>query len=398
MIVTWYCLPYPVYSRPLATLDTHRDNECIAQENPRMDYHALRRGKLTQVLAEEALDALLITNPVNVTYLTGFSGDSSHLVLTKERALLVSDFRYTEQIAEECPGLPTHIRPVGQTIQQAGAEVLGKLGIRSVGFESGHLTVADFESLNGTLKSVSWKGSRDWVEKLRALKDPSEVEQIRESIGFAETAFAMLRSRLRPEDTEKELCDALESYVRTAGGTSTSFPSIVAVGERAALPHAPPTHRTLGEASLVLVDWGASGRFYKSDLTRVLTSHTISTKLEAVYAVVLKAQAVALRALRPGAKAHDVDAEARAVIAQAGFGDFFDHGLGHGIGLQIHEAPWMKPNSEAVFQAGMVVTVEPGVYLPGWGGVRIEDDVLITPDGCEVLTHVARDLPAMAAY
>jgi Xaa-Pro aminopeptidase len=363
-----------------------------------MDYPALRRGKLTQTLADEALDALLITNPVNVTYLTGFSGDSSHLVLTRDRALLVSDSRYTVQIAEECPGLPTHIRPVGQTIQQAAAEILGKLAVHAVGFESGHLTVADFETLKGTLKTVSWKGNRDWVEKLRAIKDPSEVAQIRESIVFAEKAFAMLRARLRKEDTEKELCDSLESYIRSAGGTCTSFPSIVAVGERAALPHAPPTNRTVGEASLVLVDWGASGRFYKSDLTRVLTSHTISTKLETVYAVVLKAQATALRALRPGVKAHDVDAGARAVIAQAGFGDFFDHGLGHGIGLQIHESPWMKPNSDSVFQAGMIVTVEPGVYLPRGGGVRIEDDVLITPDGCEVLTHLPKDLPAMAAY
>jgi Xaa-Pro aminopeptidase len=363
-----------------------------------MDYPALRRGKLTQVLADEALAALFITNPVNVTYLTGFSGDSSHLVLTKDRALLVSDFRYAAQIAEECPGLPTHVRPVRQTIVQASAEVLGKLGVRAVGFESGHVTVADFETLTDTLKTVSWKGNRDRVEKLRAIKDTSEVAQVRESIDFAEKAFAMLRARLRPEDTEKELCDALEGYVRAAGGNCTSFPSIVAVGERAALPHAPPTNRTVGEASFVLVDWGASGRFYKSDLTRILTSHTISTKLEAVYAVVLHAQATALRALRPGAKARDVDAEARAVIAQAGFGDFFDHGLGHGIGLQIHESPWMKPNSDSVFQAGMVVTVEPGVYLPGWGGVRIEDDVLITADGCEVLTHVPKDLQALAAY
>jgi Xaa-Pro aminopeptidase len=363
-----------------------------------MDYPALRRGRLTQTLAEEALDALLITNPVNVTYLTGFSGDSSHLVLTKDRALLVSDFRYTEQIAEECPALPTHIRPASQTIQQASAEVISKLGVHSVGFESGHVTVADFETLSEPRKSLSWKGSRDRVEKLRAIKDASEVDQIREAIGFAEKAFTMLRARLRPEDTEKELCDALENYVRASGGACTSFPSIVAVDERAALPHAPPTSRAVGEANLLLVDWGASGRFYKSDLTRVLTSHTISTKFEAVYAVVLTAQEAAVRALRPGAKAHDVDAEARAVIAQAGFGDFFGHGLGHGIGLQIHESPWMKPKSDAVFQAGMVVTVEPGIYLTGWGGVRVEDDVLVTPDGCEVLTHISKNLEAMAAF
>src|SRR5262249_42607332 len=142
----------------------------------------------------------------------------------------------------------------------------------------------------------------------------------------------------------------------------------------------------------VLVDWGASGRFYKSDLTRVLATRRISPKLEEVYRVVLTAQERAVRSIRPGVRAHEVDAEARSVIAQAGFGDFFGHGLGHGLGLQVHEAPALRPNSEAVLQPGMVTTVEPGIYLPGWGGVRIEDDVLVTPDGCEVLTRVPKDL------
>jgi Xaa-Pro aminopeptidase len=370
----------------------------LARENAFMDYPAQRRDRLCQITASEGLDALLVTNPVNVSYLTGFSGDSSYLVLSRDRALLVSDFRYTQQIADECPGLETHIRPVSQTIQQAGAEVVHRLGARSVGFESSHLTVAGFETIRGEAKTAAWKASADRVEKLRAVKDPSEVSEIRAAIKFAERAFEVFRASVRPEDTEKELCDAMEGYIRAAGGTCASFPPIVAVGERSALPHAPPTARTVGEASLVLVDWGASGRFYKSDLTRVLTSHTISTKLEAVYAVVTRAQTAAIRALRPGVKARDVDAEARGVIAQAGFGDFFDHGLGHGIGLQIHEGPWMKPNSDAVFEAGNVVTVEPGVYLPGWGGVRIEDDVLITPDGCEVLSNVPKDISAMAAF
>ena len=363
-----------------------------------MDYPAQRRDRLRQIMASEGLDALLVTNPVSVTYLTGFSGDSSYVVLSRDRAILASDFRYKQQLAQECPSLEMHIRPVSQTIQQAGAEVIRKLGARFVGFEGGHLTVADFETIGGEAKTVSWKGSADRVEKLRAVKDLSEVAEIRAAIAFAERAFEEFRARLRPEDTEKDLCNAMEGHIRAAGGTCASFPPIVAVGERAALPHAPPTERRVGESSLLLVDWGASGRFYKSDLTRVLTSHTISTKLETVYEVVTRAQTAALRALRPGVRARDVDAEARGVIAQAGFGDFFDHGLGHGIGLQIHEAPWMKPNSEAVFEAGNVVTVEPGIYLPDWGGVRIEDDVLITPDGCEVLSNVPKDLSAMAAF
>lgn len=363
-----------------------------------MDFPALRRQMVIQSLAHEGLDALVISNPVNVTYLTGFSGESSYLLLGRDRTLLVSDFRFTEQIANECPGLEAVIRPPTQNLYQAAAEVLNKLGLRSIGFESGHLTVADLESLRELTKTIDWKGGRERVELLRAIKDPGEVAEIREAIAIAERAFTAFRSLLRPHDREKDLADAMEGYVRQAGGYCTSFPSIIAVGPRAALPHAPPTDKVVSEADLLLVDWGACGCFYKSDLTRVLATRTISPKLEDVYTVVLNAQARALRAIRPGAKAHDIDAEARAVIGQAGFGEFFGHGLGHGIGLQVHEAPAVRPNSESLLQAGMVVTVEPGIYLPGWGGVRIEDDVLVTPDGCEVLTHVPKELTSIAVW
>jgi Xaa-Pro aminopeptidase len=371
-----------------------------------MDYPALRRQQLAQCLTEEGLDAILVTNPVNVTYLTGFSGESSPFLLGRGHSILVSDARFTEQLAAECPGLDLHIRPPSQGLTQAVAEVLGKMGLSTVGFESAHLTVAELEALRELAPALAWKPGRDRVERLRQIKDPSEVAALREAIGIAERAFTVFRALLRPEDREKDLSDALEMYVRRAGGRCTSFPSIVAVGARSALPHAPPTSQTVGEADFLLVDWGASGRFYKSDLTRVLVTRNNSTslrpppgerravdaKLEDVYAVVLRAQEQALRRIRPGIKAHDVDAEARAVIAQAGFGDFFGHGLGHGLGLQVHEAPALRPNSDVLLQAGMVMTVEPGIYLPGWGGVRIEDDVLVTPEGCEVLTSVSKDL------
>jgi Xaa-Pro aminopeptidase len=304
---------------------------------------------------------------------------------------MVSDERYTVQVAEECPGLDAYIRPPSQPLPQAVAQVLDRCGCRLIGFESGYVPVADLETLSDLLPPASWKGGRDRVERLRACKDPSEVAHIREAVAIAERAFVMFRAMIRPEDNEKALCDNLELYIRRAGGTGASFPSIVAVGDRAALPHAPPTDRRVEEAGLLLVDWGASGRFYKSDLTRVLATRKISPKLEKVYTVVLKAQERAIRAIHAGVKAHDVDAEARRVIAREGFGQFFGHGLGHGIGLQVHEAPALRQNSDAVLEAGMVVTVEPGVYLRGWGGVRIEDDVLVTPGGAEVLTSVPKD-------
>jgi len=355
-----------------------------------MDYFAPRRESLSRLIEPEGVDAFLITNPINVSYLTGFSGDSSFLILGKPRAILISDARYTEQIGEECPGLEAHIRPHDQTIQKVATDLLDKLGFHQVGFESGQLSVADLETLIGLVPRIAWKPGRDRVELLRVVKDASEITQIREAIVIAEKAFDMFRAMLRPTDSEKDLSDNMEWYVRRAGGRCASFRTIVASGERAALPHAPPTSRLWDAAELLLVDWGAMGRFYNCDLTRVFAGHRISPKLEQVYEVVLRAQQKALAAIRPGVKARDVDAEARAVIGEAGFGQFFGHGLGHGIGLQIHEAPGIRQNSDAVLQAGMVFTVEPGIYLTGWGGVRIEDDVLVTPDGCEILTHVPK--------
>jgi Xaa-Pro aminopeptidase len=364
-----------------------------------MDNFARRRERLVSSLPSVELDAHLISSPVNVSYLTGFSGESSHLVLIRDRALLVSDPRFTEQLAEECPGLETHIRPPTKITLAAVAEVIVGLGLRRIGFESTALNVAEWEALKELLPAVQWKGATDRVERLRMVKDESEVKQIREAIDIAERAFTVLCALLRPDDSEIALCDALEGYVRRAGGRGTCFPSIIAVGPRAALPHAPPTERTVGEGELLLVDWGVSGRFYKSDLTRVLDTRRSGAlapaargRLEEVHAVVDRARERAIRTVHPGVKAEEVDTAARAEIAEAGFGDYFGHGLGHGIGLQVHEGPALRPRSQTVLEPGMVFTIEPGVYLPGWGGVRIEDDVLVTPDGCEVLSHLPRAL------
>ncbi len=372
--------------------------------NSSAQHHALRRQHLQQSLIAEQLDLLLVTNPFNVTYLTGFSGESSYLAVGRDRTILISDGRFVQQMADECPGLETHFRPTSQTLPQVTAEVLSKLGIRSVGFESGHLTVAEWETLRELTKTIDWKGKPDRVERLRIIKDASEVAQICEAIGIAERAFIAFCNLLRPEDSEKDLADALESHIRRIGGKCSSFPSIVAVGERSALAHAPPTQRSVAESDFLLVDWGASGRFYKSDLTRVILTRKNSAfshgrgfrrpgpKLEEIHELVLRAQQAALAVIRPGVKGQEVDAAARAVFAEAGYSDHFGHGLGHGIGLEVHEGPTLRPKSEAILQPGMVVTVEPGLYFPGWGGVRIEDDVLVTADGYNVLTSVPREL------
>lgn len=370
-----------------------------------MTQHNQRLDRLRRIIHEESLDAVLVTQPVNVSYLTGFSGESSYLVVTRERGILISDGRFVTQVKDECPDLEAVFRQPQTTITEATGALLGKLNVGSAGFESRHLTVADFDALRHATSAISWKAGVDRIERLRAIKDADEVAQLRIAVHMAQRAFAMFRAMLEPDNDEKQLADALEMYVRRAGGKCTSFPSIVAVGERAALPHAPPTTKKVHEAPLLLVDWGASGRFYKSDLTRVLFARNklpakgsrsgVDDRFAEIYNVVLRAQEHAIAAVRPGAKTGDVDAAARTVISQAGFGDSFNHSVGHGLGMQVHEAPFMRPGCEEVLQPGMVVTVEPGIYLPGWGGVRIEDDVLVTEDGCEVLTSVPKNLDAI---
>jgi Xaa-Pro aminopeptidase len=361
-----------------------------------------RRERLVRQLRDAAVEAFLITQPINVSYLTGFTGEASYLIITEQKRLLVSDGRFTAQLAEECPGLATVIRPPQQSLPDATAQVLNRLGVRNVEFESGHVTVAEAQIFADQAKTIAWKPGTGRVEALRKIKDAGEIEQIKSAIRMAEKAFAMFRASLRPDNTEKDLADALENYLRRAGAKCGSFPNIVAGGARAALPHAPPTEQRIQEAAVLLVDWGASGPFfYKSDLTRVLLTHNnspvpnayggVDAKTQAVYDVVLRAQRAALEAVRPGVAAQTVDAAARAVIADAGLGDYFTHSIGHGLGMQVHEAPLMKPGSEILLEAGMVVTIEPGIYLPGEFGIRIEDDVLVTPDGAVVLSSLPRD-------
>jgi len=361
-----------------------------------MDRILLRRDAVRARLAAENLDALLVVLPTNVAYLTGFTGDSTLLLVGRDRDLLLSDGRFTTQIEQECPGLEAVIRPAGQSMNQAVVQAVKGLGHRRLGFESSYLSVADWDFLRKELAACELTSTCDFVETLRAVKDEAEIAAIREAVDVAQRSFLALRASLAAGETEKRVADRLEALLREHGATGSSFPPIVAVGRRAALPHARPTAEArIGDDDFVLFDWGATGRPYKSDLTRMVVTGKVTPEFEKVYRAVLTAQERAIAAIRPGARAQDVDAEARSVIDQAGFGRFFDHGLGHGIGMDIHEAPRLRKESTTILEPGMVVTVEPGVYLPEWGGVRIEDDVLVTPDGCEVLSDLPKSLDAV---
>lgn len=363
-----------------------------------MDRILRRRDALRAKLAAEKVAALLVVDPTNVAYLTGFTGDSTYLIVSRDREVAISDGRFTTQLEQECPGLEAYIRPNTQGMTAAVAEIAGKLGVPSLGFEAAHLTVAEHQKLRDELKSTELAPTAELVESLRQIKDDAEVAAIREAVAIAQDAFLRLKGELKPGETEKGVADRLEAHMRALGATGTSFPTIVAVGRRAALPHARPTAETrIGDDDFVLIDWGACGRSYKSDLTRVVVTGNVTPKFEEVYEIVLAAQERAIAAIRPGARAQDVDAEARSFIERAGFGLFFDHGLGHGIGMDVHEGPRLRRESPTILEPGMVVTVEPGIYLPEWGGVRIEDDVLVTPDGHEVLSSLPKGLDAVRA-
>jgi len=375
-----------------------------------MDYFTQRRSSLQLALKKAALDGMLVTNPANVRYLTGFTGDSSYLAVGPKQFVLVTDARFEQQVAEEVRGVEVVVRPHTKKLTEAVGEVLTKLGGKAVGLESEHATLGLQVALQRLAPKLTFVGQASAVEALRAIKDPSEVMQIRAAVKVAERAFAMFCSMVQETDTEKDMADGLEAFVRRAGAAGTAFPPIVAVGERGALPHAPPTGRTLAEGSKLLVDWGAD-LGYKSDLTRTMKSpfgpvptrrnkpERAGFNFDELYAVVVLAQTEAIKLLRDGVAAKEVDAAARKVFAAAklrdhpGFKleDHFTHGLGHGIGLAVHEAPAVRANSDDVLHSGMVVTLEPGVYIPEWGGVRVEDNFLITRDGAIRLSTLPHD-------
>jgi Xaa-Pro aminopeptidase len=313
-------------------------------------------------------------------------------VLTPDKILCVSDARYTTQLAEECPGLECFIRQPHQKLLDVTVKILEAMKLSAIGVEGDDLALSTYLALREKLEGIELPSLSGVVEDLRMIKDAEEIEETRQAVWMAERAFAIAKNSLRVGQTERDVSHLIENSIRQFGGQGCSFEPIVATGDRSALPHYRASTLPIGQDPVLLIDWGATARRYKSDLTRVLVTGKIPPKLERIYRVVLTAQQAAIRAIRPGVVAKDVDSVARKIIADAGFGKYFGHGLGHGLGMDIHEAPRLNATCEVKLAAGMIVTVEPGIYLPGVGGVRIEDDVLVTRTGHEVLTSVPKEL------
>ncbi|QDU56341.1 M24 family metallopeptidase [Aeoliella mucimassa] len=358
-----------------------------------MSNSAPRLKKLRKLLRKAGTDALLVTNHYNATYLSGFTGEDSYLLVTQDDETLITDQRFTLHLADECPDLPLVIRGPGQQMLPTVGELIVEKGIERLGIEGASMTIATQQAVAEHVPDVSFVVTNGLVEELRTVKDKSEIDATRLACQQAAKAFMAARALIRQESTEKEIAAELEYQARRFGAKGLSFPVIVAVGQRAALPHAQPTDKRVSESDFTLIDWGANSGLYLSDLTRMVVTGRLSPKFKKVYQVVLEAQLKAIEAIKPGASCAEIDKVARDHIDAAGYGKYFGHGLGHGTGLEIHEAPRLGSNQgEVLLEPGMIVTVEPGIYLPEWGGIRIEDDVLVTKAGHEVLTDVPKQL------
>jgi Xaa-Pro aminopeptidase len=360
------------------------------------DPFAPRLRELRRRLRDGKIDALLVTEPKDIRYLTGFIGEDSWLLipLRGTSVHILSDSRFEEQIAREAPQAKAVMRK--GSIADATAKLCDKLtSIDRVGVQPGSMTLAVrmalIKSLGGARRVVPID---DGLLRQRSVKSDEEVAAIEAALRIQERAFGELCHFIEPGMREYEAAAYLEYRMRALGADGRSFPTITAVGANAALPHAVPGDARIEKNELVLIDWGARKDGYCGDLTRVVALGSMPAAMREVYEVVLEAQLAGIEAVRPGAEPREVDAAARKVIEDAGYGDRFGHGLGHGLGLAVHEQPALSPRAKEgeALEVGQVVTVEPGVYVPGVGGVRIEDDVLVTAGGKRVLSRLPKTL------
>jgi Xaa-Pro aminopeptidase len=352
-----------------------------------------RVDRLIAQLPQRELDALLISLPENRRYLSGFTGSAGYLLLGQDPPLLFTDSRYLEQAAQQCPDFR-----VVQT--QPGwdwlVEQLKASGLQRVGFESEHLTVANYQRLLESLKAepalgrVSLVAASGLAEELRQVKDVDELVQLQRAIDVADAAMEQICPTIAAGQTEREVAGRLEATMRELGADAPSFNTIVAAGPNGAMPHHRPTDYPIQEGQPIVIDMGAKVGGYCSDLSRTVCVGEPDDTFRRVYDIVLGSQLTAINTVRAGMTGGDCDNLSRSLITLAGYGDNFGHSLGHGVGLAVHEAPRVGPRSEDVLGPGTVFTVEPGIYLPGWGGVRIEDIVILEEAGARALSQAGK--------
>jgi Xaa-Pro aminopeptidase len=360
-------------------------------------YLKVRHKSVRDAMKQLNLDGIMLTHAPDLAYLTNFTGDDSIGLFTAKEFFLVTDFRYLEQANLEAGWLSVVVREA--KMADALADALTQAKVKRVGFEANYAAVGQIRALEKALAerkmTVELVPLENVMTNIRKVKDDHEIDLIRKSVAVAEEAYESMRAEIKPGLTENHLAGLLVFELRSRGAADSSFPVIVAAGTNSSLPHYRPGEALVQRDQPLLIDWGAIYKGYCSDLTRTLMIGRVSDKMKKIYKVVYEAQQAAIKFLRPGVTTLQADRVARDIVEKAGFGKQFGHGLGHGIGREIHELPTMrKTGGEEELRPGMIVTVEPGIYIPGEGGVRIEDDVLITHSGCEVLSTLDRSLEA----
>jgi Xaa-Pro aminopeptidase len=360
-----------------------------------VDPRPRRLASLRERLVEAHLDGLLVSSLANVRYLTGFSGTNALAFVTQRDVALVTDFRYEQQSAEEVWDL-ARIRVETASLWTGLWGFLAEAAVTTVGFESPHLVHRDFQRLLDEGTKWHWRPTTDMVESLREVKDAGEVENIRVAAGMAIDALKSTLEEVRVGLSEVQLAGVLERNLREAGTESFPFPTIVASGPRSALPHARAGDRTIAPGDFLLLDFGATANGYCADITRTVVVGRASERHREVYEAVRQANEMARAEVRAGMRGKDADAVARDLLTSKGLGEAFGHGLGHGLGLEVHEAPRLSRVVDAVLPEGAVVTIEPGAYIPGLGGVRIEDDVHLARGSARLLTEFPRELLELA--
>ncbi|TQR14505.1 M24 family metallopeptidase [Psychrobacillus lasiicapitis] len=349
----------------------------------------MKVAKLRTAIEEKGVDALLITNGYNRRYMTGFTGTAGVAIVSKNDAVFITDFRYTEQAASQIKDF--RIVKHEKTLIEEVAKQVAEMGIQSLGFEKEDLTYSSYELYKQAVKAdlVPLSGL---VEKIRLIKTDEEISIIKAACRIADEAYEHIVTYIKPGMTELQVSNELEFFMRKRGATSSSFDTIVASGVRSALPHGVASDKVIEVGDFVTLDFGAIYNGYISDTTRTVAVGEPSEQLKEIYQVVLDSQLLALEKVKPGMTGKEADAIARDYIASKGYGEAFGHSLGHGIGLEVHEGPGLSFRSDVVLEPGMVITIEPGIYLPNIGGVRIEDDALVTENGLEKLTHSTKEL------
>ncbi|MGG0274087.1 Xaa-Pro dipeptidase [Bacillus rhizoplanae] len=345
--------------------------------------------KLRSAFGEAGIDGILLTNQHSRRYMTNFTGTAGVVLISNERALFITDFRYVEQAQKQTAGYEI-VQHTGAILEEVAKQVKD-LGIQKLGFEQDTLTYSSYTAYKEEV-DAEFVATSGIVEKLRLIKTDSEIKILKEAAQIADAAFEHILSFIRPGVSEIEVSNELEFFMRKQGATSSSFDIIVASGLRSALPHGVASEKLIENGDFVTLDFGAYYKGYCSDITRTIAVGEPSDKLKEIYNIVLEAQLCGVNGIKAGLTGREADALTRDYITEKGYGEYFGHSTGHGIGLEIHEGPSLAFRSETVLEPGMIVTVEPGIYIPNVGGVRIEDDIIVTAEGNEVLTKSPKEL------